>query len=203
MWNFYYGCNLLFVQPELVDPFAQILLSSYRAAADDARAFTDEWGYPPTTMDKAHRFRSIVQAQVSVSDRYRLHPDFMEAGRVQVTDREIRFSYLIRSRSAVEIDAFFAAPEQLVLFQAERRRKAGLPVLLAYEFDRVGMRLWSSSTEQKGESKRLVPAGEFDFVGLWRFDSATPPDGQPFDQGSADPWEDLGNPDIGGEAQGQ
>ena len=189
------------MQSDVVDPLAQILVASYRAASADARAFTDEWGHPPTTMDKAHRFRSIVQALVSDSDRYQLHADYVESGRVQVTDYDAPGSYLIRSRSAIEIEASFAAPEQLLLFNAKRQRKSGYPDLLAYDFEPRGMRVWSCPTEQKGDRKRLMPAGAFDFVGFWPFDAAPHPDGEPFDQGAEDPWDDLGNLDIGGEAE--
>jgi hypothetical protein len=194
-------------QAELVDPFAKILISSYLAAAADARSFTDEWRSPPTKMDRVHRFRSIVQAQVNQSERFSLQPEYMEAGRVQVTDRDARLGYLIRSKAMIDIDEITSRPQQLVLFENLRPIVTGYPDMLAYNFDRNGLRLWICPTKQESEERRrLVPAGDLDLIGYWRYDAATPPDGggDVFDQGAADPWPDLGDPDIDdvGEADG-
>jgi hypothetical protein len=189
-------------QQELVDPFAQILVNSYVAAAADARSFTAEWGSPPTKIDRVHRFRSIVQARVTQSDRVYLHPEYMEAGRVQVTDLESQLSYLIRSKSMIDIDEATntPVPQQLVLFEGPRPVVTSYPSMLAYLFDRTGMRLWVCPTKQENPGRqRLVPAAELDFVGYWHNeDATTPPDGggEGFDQGASDPWLDLGNPDI-------
>jgi hypothetical protein len=186
------------VQAEQIDPFARILVSSYVATSDDARAFLDEYGHPPTSMDKAHRFRSIVQAQVAGSDRFRLHTAHMEAGRVQVSDATTKSSYLIRSKAAVEIEAAFAAPEQAGLFAAPRRVSPnGNPNMLAYRFTHEGMQLWDGPTKQMEGRRRLVPAGDFDFVGFWPYDSTPRPDGGIFNQGADDPWNDLGDLGFG------
>lgn len=194
-----------------VDPFARLLVSGYLSAAADVRAFADEWGSPPTSMDKAHRYRSIVQAMVTSSDRYALHPEYMESGRVQVTDRSTDCQYLLRSMSAIQIEAAMRrSPLQLVLFDAPPRvKKAATPDLLAYAFERTGMRLWSSPTKQATGQRRLVPATDLQFVGFWPYAKTTPPTPpttttETFDPGVDDPWNDLGNPDVdAGEAGGQ
>ena len=189
-----------------VDPFAHLMVSAYGSTAVDARAFKSEYGMPPTRMDRSHRFRSIVQAQVGLSDRYVLHPEYMESGRVQVTDRETQRGYLIRSRAALDIEAALVRrPEQLALFEGLRRQSTDLPDLLAYNFERSGMRLWSCATRKVPDGRRLVPAGGLDPVGFWTFDSVLPPphgggEGGVFDQGIDDPFDDLGD-DLGfGEA---
>ena len=182
-----------------IDPFAHILVSAYLATAADARAFHTEHDFPTTRMDKAHRFRSLVQASVGHSTRYALHPEYMESGRVQVTDTSTQWSCLIRSKSAIAIEEAMKSPGQLALFAMPRRTTTGLPSLLAYDFERTGMGLWSCPTKQMPQRKRLVPAGRLEFVGFWKFDTVTPPDGggPTFDQGEVDPFEELGNPDLG------
>lgn len=198
-------------EAELVDPFAKILVSSYIGAAADARSFTAEWNYPPTRMQKVHTFRSVVQAHVLYSDRYALHGEYSEQGRVQVTDTGNGHSYLIRSRSMIDIDE--ALKRQLVLFELPRqspRSLRGLPSMLAYKFERKGMTLWICATKQVNQdSRRLVPAGKLELLGFWPFvDETIPPSpnggGERFDQGDSDPFADLGNPDIDdlGEAGG-
>lgn len=181
-----------------IDPFAQILMSAYLAAAADASAFHAEHDFPTTRMDKAHRFRSFVQASVGHSDRYSLHPEYMESGRVQVTDISTQWSCLIRSKSAITIEEAMGSRGQLTLFAMPRRTTTDLPSLLAYGFERTGMGLWACPTKQIPQRKRLVPAGSLEFVGFWKFDAATPPGGGPtFDQGEIDPFDELGNPDLG------
>lgn len=197
---------------ELVDPFAKILVSSYVGAAADARSFAAEWHCPPTQMQKVHTFRSIVQAQVNRSDHYTLHAEHSESGKVQVTDEDTHRSYVIRSKVMIDIDeAKKEQPRQLMLFETPGRSATSvLPEMLAYKFDRNGMMLWICSTRQVSpESHRLVPVGKLDPLGFWPFDDTTapPPDGGGgglFDQGTADPFDDLGDPDIDdlGEAGG-
>ncbi|BCI50752.1 hypothetical protein NIIDNTM18_00300 [Mycolicibacterium litorale] len=196
---------------ELIDPFAKILVSSYTSASAAARSFTAEWDYPPTQMLKVHTFRSIIQANVDRSDRYVLHAGYSEAGRVQVTDRDTRESYLIRSRTMVDIDEAKNGDHQLSLFVVTTPRPvAGFPNLLAYKFNRKGMTLWTCPTKYASQdSRRLVPANSPELLGFWPFIDvpAPPPDGGGggfFDQGAVDPFDDLGDPDIDdlGEAGG-
>ncbi|AFS16442.1 hypothetical protein OEM_33030 [Mycobacterium intracellulare subsp. yongonense 05-1390] len=188
-----------------VDAFAQILLAAYVGAAADARTFTAEWGSPPTRMDKSHRFRSIAQAQIAQSDQFALHQEYMESGRVQVTDMSTRDSYLIRSKAAIDIEEALSGAEQLVLFEPPRQNRSGHPKLLAYTFERGGMRLWACATKRMVNRQRLVPAGELDHVGFWPFAADSPPDGGgdlKFDQGENDPFDDLGEDLDFGEADG-
>lgn len=189
-----------------VDPFAQILIVAYRGAAADARNFTEEWEAPPTRMHKSHCLRSIAQARINQSDRFMLHPEYVESGRVQVSDRETGCSYLIRSRAAMDIEESMTSRGQLTLFEVPRRNPTGQPHLLAYGFEPGGMRLWVCGTKQVGKSKRLLPAGDLDFVGFWPFETAKPPGGGggglSFDQGESDPFDDLGGDIDFGDAEG-
>lgn len=189
-----------------VDPFAQILVAAYVSTAAGARSFTEEWGIPPTRMHKSHWIRSIAQAQITQSKRFTLHPEFAEFGRVQVTDIAAHDSYLIRSKTAVEIEAAMGQPEQLAFpFELRIRNSTALPNLLAYGFERKGMRLWSSASKQAATSKRLLPAGDLEYVGFWPFESVPSPGGGgrlAFDQGAPDPFDDLGDAVDFGEADG-
>jgi hypothetical protein len=188
-----------------VDPFAQILVTAYLGAADGARSFTDEWGSPPTRMHKSHHLRSIAQARITQSDRFDLHPEYVEMGRVQVTDVKTGSSYLIRSKAAIDIEEAFGKPEQLTLFEVPRKNPIGQPYLLAYSFERGGMRLWVCATKQLSNRSRLLPAGDLEYIGLWPFEGALPPGGGggiAFDQGKPDPFDDLGDDVDFGEAEG-
>lgn len=194
------------LERDQVDPFAQILMVAYVGAAAGARSFTEEWGVPPTRMHKAHWMRSIAQAQIAQSERFTLYPEFAELGRVQVTDTTADHSYLIRSRAAVEIEAAIGPAEQLAFpFQLPTRNPTTLPNLLAYGFERNGMRLWSSALKQVATSKRLLPAGDLEYVGFWPFAGCPSPGsggGLAFDQGVPDPFDDLGDDLDFGEADG-
>lgn len=185
-----------------IDPFARMMLSAYVDTAADARLFAAEHGFPTTTLDKAHRFRSTVQAAVHRSDRYSLNPEYVESGRVQVTDDNSHWSCLIRSKSAMTIDAAVSPAMQLELFRVSAGDAVSLPSLLSYKFIPTGMSLWVCETKTVFGRKRLAPSGDLEYLGFWAFDEATPPDGEDgastrFDQGTDDPFEDLGNPDLG------
>jgi len=181
-----------------VDPLARILVSSWLATALYSHQFREEYDSPPTTIAKAHHFRSVVQARVNQGERYALHPEFMEFGRVQVTDTSLGANYLIRSMSAVSIEENFAKRDQIGLFEVSRAFGISL---LPYRFERTGMQLWVCGTKQARDSRRLIPAGELNHVGFWTYDDNLDPGpgGPVFDQGDLDPWDELGDePDIDG-----
>lgn len=187
------------------DHFAGLMLSAYRAGVADSRLFMVEHGSPTTLLDKAHRFRSLVQAAVVESDRYRLHPSYAEFGRVQITDVGTGTRHLLRSRRAVSIDADVSPDPQYGLFPEPRcSSDASLPSLLAYGFDRRGLNVWVSPTKRRPGSQRLLPAAKLEHVGFWPFEALTPPPGDrprsagTFDQGLEDPFSELGNPDVEG-----
>jgi hypothetical protein len=174
-----------------LNPFARIMVSSYLATSTYSRTFDDEWGSPPTTAAKAHHFRSVVQAQVTDGSRYELQREYVEFGRVQVTDTESARAYLIRSMSAVGIEN---ARPQLGLFPIPTAYEVNM---LVYQFEQAGMRLWRCGTTQAQGRRRLVPSGELLPMGFWPFDDFGP-DGGTFDQGSIDPFPELGDLDIEG-----
>lgn len=180
-----------------VDPFAQMMLTAYLATAADARGFTNEWGAPPTQLHKAHYFRSIVQAQVTQSSQYKLHPEYVEFGRVQVAAESKQWSWLIRSKSAIGIEESMTHQGQLELFSVRRRVATELPSLLAYNFARAGMGLWTCPTKKMPNRSRLIPARPLDFLGFWPFEAATPPAGGgggiTFDQGEPEAFDQLGD----------
>ncbi|MGU3293876.1 hypothetical protein [Williamsia sp. M5A3_1d] len=184
-----------------MDDFAGLMVAAYRLAAADARLFMAEHGSPTTTMDKAHRLRSLIQAGVTQSDRFRLHPEYMEFGRVQFTDVQTSATRVLRSRSAVAVEKDARFDGQYMLFpEPQRVGGRGLPQLLVYEFDRTGLSAWMCATRREGRSTRLIPASDLGWIGFWPFDTPGGSGGDgggQFDQGPQDPFGDLGNPDIG------
>lgn len=167
------------------------MVSSYLATSTYSRTFGNEWGSPPTIVAKAHHFRSVVQAQVNDSTQYQLQREYVEFGRVQVTDTESGRAYLIRSMPAVDIED---SRPQLGLFPIPAAYEVNM---LVYQFEQDGMRLWRCGTTQAEGRRRLVPTGELLQMGFWPFDDFGPDTGG-FDQGITDPWADLGDLDIEG-----
>jgi hypothetical protein len=182
------------MQASDLDEFAHMMLSAYLATAEFSRKFTKEWDTPPTALAKAHHLRSVVQAQIGDSERYELHKGFVEFGRVQVTDTESNSTFLLRSKSAVSIEE---AQTEWTLFDVKPKLDISL---LIYRFDVPGLSLWHSATTRSANSRRLLPTGDAQSMGFWRFDDLPTTTGL-FDQGETDAFDDLGNPDIeGGEA---
>lgn len=184
------------MQASDLDEFAHIMMSGYLATADYSRKFKTEWDIPPTMLAKAHYLRSVVQAQIGDSERYELHKEYVEFGRVQVTDNEMRKTFLLRSMSAVSIEK---SHSEWTLFDIKPKVDVGL---LIYRFDKPGLSLWQSATTHTNKSKRLIPRGEMHAISSWRFEDL-PAASKTFDQGRIDAFDDLGNPDIeaGGEPQ--
>jgi hypothetical protein len=184
------------MQASDLDEFAHIMMSGYLATADYSRKFKAEWEIPPTMLAKAHHLRSVVQAQIGDSERYELHKEYVEFGRVQVTDNEIRKTFLLRSKSAVSIEK---SHSEWTLFDIKPKVDVGL---LIYRFDKPGLSMWQSATTHTNKSKRLIPSGEMQAISFWRFEDL-PASSRTFDQGQIDAFDDLGNPDIeaGGEPQ--
>jgi hypothetical protein len=182
------------MQASELDEFAHMMLSAYLATAAFSRKFTKEWDTPPTAMTKAHHLRSVVQAQIGDSERYELHKEYVEFGRVQVTDTDLTRTFLLRSMSAVSIEE---AQVEWTLFDVKPKLDTAL---LIYRFDPPGLSLWHSATTRSSNSRRLLPAGAAQSIGFWRFDDLPTAVGL-FDQGETDAFDDLGNPDI--EASGE
>lgn len=193
LYNFYTECSISPVQPSDLDEFAHIMMSSYLATAAYSLKFKNDFDSPPTALAKAHHLRSVVQAQIAESERYELHKEYVEFGRVEVTDLQTQVTLLLRSASAVAIES---AQSEWTLFDVKPTREV---TLLIYKFDRSGLALSKSATAFSTTSRRRLPSGNVQPIGFWRFDD-TPAATPTFDQGASDPFGDLGNPDI--EAQG-
>ncbi|WP_349269127.1 hypothetical protein [Mycolicibacterium parafortuitum] len=177
-----------------LDPFAKTLVSSWMSTASFSQQFREEHDFPPSTAAKAHYFRSVVQARVTQGDRYELHPEFVEFGRVQVTDLATTQAYLLRSMSAVSIETARAARRQLELFAIPQVFDVNL---LVYQIEKEGMHLWRCGTTRAAGEKRLTRFGELHYIGFWPFDDFDGDGGEGgFVQGPIDPWDDLGDLDI-------
>jgi hypothetical protein len=171
-----------------LDPVAEVLVQSYLGTASANRQFHDEWDQPMTIASKAHHMRSIAQALVNQHDRFRLNPDYVEFGRLGFLDLELKRDYLVRSKSAVTIEADLEQP----LFPV--RQVESKVILVVYFFHKVGLDLLVANTSQPLRKKRLVPSSPATYMGTWSFSAGGGPG---FDQGSEAAWDDLG--DLGDE----
>src|SRR4051812_28466568 len=87
-----------------LDPIAEILVQSYLDTVSYRRLFRDEHGQPPTVAAQVHHLRAVAQAMVNRDDRFLLGEEYVEFGRVEITDRASTDCYLLRSDGAVTIE---------------------------------------------------------------------------------------------------
>lgn len=182
------------------DAIASIMLNAY-SSVGDYRAFHMEQceNDPPTLFAKLHHLRSVVQSSLTKSERFQLHGDWTEYGRVQYEDLEHSEVLLLRSKTGITIEKERRQREALfhtsAMIQSEVR-------LLAYQFQREGLELnIAGTTRQQGKS-RLIASGVPVFVGLWSYDYFDPANG-PFPQGKPDLFGELGHMDIDDAARDQ
>lgn len=186
-----------------LDPFAEHLLTAFGDVATYSRQFTDEQGIPPTLMAKVHHLRSVAQARLAQDKRYELCPYYAEFGRVQCLDRETSAEFVLRSASAVRIEAEKASHGTTPLFDAEPFKILSSVHLLINEFTEDGLRLSEASCVVQGNGRtRLQLRGEVRFIGLWPY-ATTTPRGNPFDQGARDAFGEVGRLAIDDEGEVQ
>ena len=172
-----------------LDPLAEILIPAFLDVPTYSRRFRDEHGQPPTAAAKVHHMRSVAQAMVNASDRLMLAEPYTEFGRVEVEDTELDRTYLIRSDSAVTIERRLR--QDAALFDSAKYLDTEI-VLLVFKFHAGGLDLSEAGTRRKAGRYRLEPTGVPSYVGTWPYSLGGP---SPFDQGSTDAFDDLG--DIG------
>lgn len=181
------------MQKAQLDPMADVLVQAYLATAAHSRQFQDEYGQPPTLIANVHHMRSITQAMVNRSGRFTLREPYIEFGRVEITDGLNDHRYLLRSEAAVTIERNKRPKE--ALFDSTVYIVSEV-VLLVYRFHKAGMDLSVAGTHHENGRLRLEASGIPTYIGTWPFSMGGPP----FDQGQADPFEDLGQLDDFGEA---
>lgn len=181
-----------------LDPLAEIFIESYLDTATFSRMFKEEHDQPPTVLAKAHHFRSVVQAVLRRERRYDLSQDFMEFGRVEVTDHIAGRAYLLRSYSAIAVETAKRGQRETLFHDTDFT--ASDVTMLVYRFDKPGLDLSVAGTRRNGSKWRLQPVGVPVYVGTWPYHIPTPPS---FDQEEEDAFNDVGDIDIDGEVDEQ
>lgn len=72
--------------------------------------------------------------------------------------------------------------------------------MIVYRFDRQGIHLSIAGTRHRPGRKHLQPSGVPSYVGSWPYTISSP---HSFDQGSVDPWAELGEVEGEGEEEGE
>ena len=184
---------------EQLHPMAEILIQAYLDTLVYSRQFRDQYRYPPTTASKAHHLRSIAQAMVYRDGRFVLETEYLEHGRLGFSLSESEQRYLVRSQSAVAIEANKAQGQ---LFDATKCIKSEV-VLVIYKFHENGLDLSIAATQQREDRKRLQASGPPSYVSTWPYSTDGSP--SPFDQGGLDPFAELGElgDEDGDDAEGK
>jgi hypothetical protein len=115
-----------------------------------------------------------------------LCPDYIEFGKLQVVDLSSGRTYLVRSDGALTVEGVI---QSSLINDAEYITSP--IVLVIYKFHYEGMDLSVAGTRLEVGARRLQASGRPTFVATWPF-AATGPN-KPFDQGTADPFGDVGD----------
>lgn len=185
--------------PDHLDPFAKILINSYRDTQAYSAWFMDRHGSPPTRMSKAHHLRGAAQVAFAKDVRYTLQLPYLEFGRVAVVEVETGQQLVLRSEGAVAAEERSKQGE--LYGESYIKRVAALELLVIYAFTAAGLRLALAGAARVNGSRRLRPSGPPVHMGVWPYQGGTGPDGS-FDQGSPDLFRDLGDLDLGEEDEG-
>lgn len=185
LWNLYQHCSIPYVIKFDLDPVAAILIDAHLDLLSHSNRFHEEHGQPPNAAAKAQHFRSVAQALFTSDDRYGVCPDYLELGRLEYTNLETSKRFLLRSNSAVAIEASI---HQGALFNATKYIESPV-TLLIYKFHKEGLDLSVSGTRKPTSSNRLESSGTPTCVGTWLFSGTTRP---PFNQGTIDGFDELG-----------
>ena len=190
--------NLQGLGPQDLDLIARIMVDSYLRTAQDSVVFSEQYGAPPTLMWRAHNVRSIIQARVTQTDRFELHSEFAEYGRVQITDHAADGrSFVLRSQ--VGINAV-AQENHGRLFTGSFVSWERVPELLfVYAFMAAGLSVSLASAKRKRGAKHLEAATGATYIGTWPYTDDGDSDSAPFSQGGNDPFLDLGELTIEGD----
>lgn len=183
-----------------LDPIGGLLVTSYLETLAFSRQFaSDHDGRPPTLMAKVHHLRSVVGAQVHSDDRYELGEEYVDYGRIAITEVETGDCYVLRSEAATAIEK---NRNQLRLFDVPNYIHTA-ETLLVHRFHKKGVNLSVVGARRLPGRSHLEAIGDPTFVGTWPFAGAggpgSAPLGKSFDQGLADPFTELGIVDELGE----
>lgn len=179
--------------PADLDPFAQTLISAYHDAAAYSTWFMQRHGTPPNTMSKAHHLRCAAQVGFANDDRYKLQPSYLEFGRVAVADLVTGQALVLRSEGALAAED--RSKQGSLLEDSYIQRVPAVELLVINAFTPTGLRLAVAGAVRTSRSNRIQPAGPPVPMGLWPYGSGDGPPGS-FDQGSPDPFVDLGDLDL-------
>lgn len=178
---------------EQLDPIARLLIDSYLATHEWSREHTDRWEFAPTTMNKAHTMRSIVQAKVIKHDSLDLGTLWADFGRVEITHRDTGAVLVLRSESARAAERRVVTPRLIELPPRPLRPES----LLVYAFRRSGLALSLAAATSKPKSAHLEMVGAPELVSTWAWDySIGDADAAAFHQGVLDAFDDLDDLDI-------
>jgi hypothetical protein len=177
-----------------------MLLVSYVETAAYSRQFTKDHGVPPTSMSKVHHLRSVAGALIARDERFELGHDYLDYGRIEITDVDTGEVLVLRSDAAAQIDL-----GRNRLFDATRYIRSNAR-LLVFKFQPQGLDLAVAGARRLRGRRRLVATGEPVFIGTWGYDHQGPSgptrDGRLFDQGAADAFNELGGVSDLGEEKG-
>lgn len=185
------------MEPQQFDQIADHIVNAHHAKRSYSREFFVDYGQPPNLIAKAQHARSVLQATLNADERYDLGSDFAEFGRVEVFDRLLEHTFVLRSAGAVAVERvhqlrryqlfsdvtyvdYMARPESLLIYGA-----VGHDLMLA-----VG------DAESKRDSRRLELVGEPVEVGHSQLRVAATDGADSFDQGKDDDFKDLDD-DLG------
>lgn len=184
------------MQSDHLNPIATHLVASYNETAIYSRQFRDDYETPPSLMAKVHHLRSIVQARLADDDRFEVAAPYAEYGRVEFTELTTGSKFLLRSAGALAVEKA-KQPDQPALFAFSMFIKISDVQLLVYEFGSDGLRLSLAAAAQRDGGKRLLASGEPLRVGSWPYAPDEEQRTDPFNQGIADPFGDVGDLDEG------
>lgn len=171
-------------------PLAQTLIDSYFEGHTINERFKEDFGGPLNRAAQAQVIRSVAQAMFLDRGRYLLGKDWVEFGRILLTDPVTKRVYLVRSASAVLIEK---ALNQTALVDPNLYLRSEVAMLVT-RFKRESLELALAGTRRKRNSRRLEISGDAVIVGDWPL---VPTNTEAFDQGVAESaWRGLGNPDL-------
>ncbi|RLV50532.1 hypothetical protein D9V37_00640 [Nocardioides mangrovicus] len=181
------------MEKDHLDPIAAHLIGSYLDTGAYSRQFKDDnHDVPPSNMARVHHHRSLMQARIIHDDAYDLSPSYVDFGRVEFVERQTEERILLRSATAVAIQKRWDDRGQGALFGVGSLLKPVDIRVLVYEFDAAGLTLSIAAGAKRAASTRVYVKGEPIFAGFWPYFDDGGSDDVPFDQGSRDPFGDVG-----------
>lgn len=173
----------------------EALAAAYSSTAVEIRRFEIEHGAEPNLMLKAHTFLNLAQLEAEASTPFRIDPSWREFGRVRFVSTVANQSYLLRKESRVQLDQSLGRSEGQLFalgpyIQPDEQ-------LLTYEFGPEGLDLRTVAAIRRGA--RYISIDEPSETVRVEYLGGE----ETFDQGDADPFDDLGDIDLDDESEGR